>query len=102
MTDQWRTGLPDGPAFVLACVEDDRGRRTVIRASYARKYELVSNPESVDENCDYHEEQDEYYVPEGWYESNEFEEVNWHVEGAVVAWMPLPVLPGREELTDGK
>ena len=101
MTDQWRTGLPDGPDFVLACVESD-GRRTVIRASYARKYELVSNPESVDENCDYHEEQDEYYVPEGWYESNEFEEVNWHVEGAVVAWMPLPVPPGEEELTDGK
>lgn len=98
MTDQWRTGLPDGPAFVLACVEDDRGRRTVIRASYARKYELVSNPESVDENCDYHEEQDEYYVPEGWYESNEFEEVNWHVEGAVVAWMPLPVPPGADEV----
>jgi hypothetical protein len=93
----WRDGVPDGPDFVLACVESDRGRRAVIRASYARQYELVSSPESIDEHCDYHEEQDEYFVPEGWYESNEFEEINWRVEGEVIGWMPLPSPPAKIE-----
>ena len=102
----WRTGLPGGPDFVLACVGDDRGRRTVIRASYARKFELVANPEYVGEGADYHEEEDEYYCPEGWFESNEFEETHWRVEGLVVGWMPLPAPPctiegvGVEQIVD--
>ena len=93
----WRSGLPDGPDFVLACVEGERGRRFVIRASYVRQYELVSDGESLYENCDYHEDNDEYYCPEGWYESNEFEEVNWHVEGAIIGWMPLPEPIGEQK-----
>jgi hypothetical protein len=78
----WRDGVPDGPDFVLACVESDRGRRTVIRASYARQYVLVSHLVYVDENCDYHEEKDEYYVPEGWYEPGFARQAKLFEEGA--------------------
>jgi hypothetical protein len=95
----WRDGVPDGPDFVLACVKVDK-RTVVLRASYVRQYELVSDSESIDEHCDYHEEQDEYFVPEGWYESNEFEEINWRVQGEVIGWMPLPSPPAKIEGVD--
>lgn len=36
---EWQTGVPDNSDFVLACVREDN-RRIVIRASYARRFEL--------------------------------------------------------------
>lgn len=38
---------------------------------------------------------DEAYLPEGWYESNEHEDTHWHVSGdfEITHWMPLPAPP---------
>lgn len=85
----WQPGVPPSPEPVLACVEDERGNRTVIRAMYARKFELTANLDACEE-ADYHEERDEFYCPEGWFECNAFEETHWTVEGTVLGWMPLP------------
>lgn len=104
---EWRTGVPDNPDFVLACVREDT-RRFVIRASYARRFELAASNDWYYEgedgtNCpEYNEDEDEYYCPEGWYESNEYEEINWYVHGEVIAWMPLPELPPLTEVEDSK
>jgi hypothetical protein len=41
----------------------------------------------------YNEELDEYFCEAGWYESNEFEETHWRIEGDVTHWMDLPEPP---------
>ena len=42
---------------------------------------------------EYDEATDEMWWPEGWYETNAFEETHWFVDGAVTHWMPLPAPP---------
>ena len=63
----------------------------VIRVHYAPRFTLESGCE--DDCYEYNEDDDEYFLQEGWYECNEFEETNWHVEGEVTHWMPLPEPP---------
>ena len=83
------TGVP-----VLAFGINSRGEWRTIRAFYAEKYTLEGNG---DDYMDYDEDQDLYFIPEGWYEKNEFEDVNWYVDFDVTHWMPLPPPP---KLTD--
>jgi hypothetical protein len=46
-----------------------------------------------DEDGEYDEERDAYFVKPGWYETNEYEEVHWAVHDPVTHWMPLPEPP---------
>ena len=69
--------------------------RYICIAYHVNQYEMRSN-EDWDEGCDeYREEDDEYYVLEGWYERIH----NWDDYGAVkiydlaLMWRPLPELP---------
>ena len=42
---------------------------------------------------DYNEEQDENYIPEGWYEfttQGNGDLMDWYIDAEVIAWMPLP------------
>lgn len=86
------SALPESGAFVLAVVVTGK-RRSIVRAIYARKFELTNMLD--DEGGEYDEETDEYYCEPGWYECNAFEEVHWAVDGIVTHWMPLPPLPGE-------
>jgi len=87
--------LPESGKFVLANVDE---LSTPIRAFYAA-------PNSVEGSCEdeisiFDEEADCYWLPVGWYETNEYEEVSWFVHGKVTHWMPLPEPPaiaGNEE-----
>jgi hypothetical protein len=80
--------LPESERFVLANVEK---LSLPIRAFYAA-------PSSVEGSCEdeisiFDEVADCYWLPAGWYETNEYEEVNWFVHGKVTHWMPLPKAP---------
>ena len=87
--------LPKSGKFVLANVDE---LSTPIRAFYAA-------PNSVEGSCEdeisiFDEEADCYWLPVGWYETNEYEEVSWFVHGKVTHWMPLPEPPaivGKKE-----
>ena len=42
---------------------------------------------------EYDEATDQTYWPEGWYETNAYEETHWLVDGHVTHWMSLPDAP---------
>jgi len=85
--------MPEYGVPVLVFVQGVYGNKTRrLRASYAAKH-TQEQSELADGDADYDEATDEYYCPEGWYETNEFEEVHWRVEGEVTHWMPLPEPP---------
>ena len=92
--------LPDNRVDVLICYREwqqyaKRYVYTIVNGWYARKYSVKENVFSEWEaDCDYKEDEDEFYIQEGWYEfttqgNGDF--MNWYIGGAeVVAWMPLP------------
>ena len=88
--------LPESGKFVLANVEKIS---LPIRAFYTA-------PNSVEGNCEdeisiFDEEADCYWLPAGWYETNEYEEVSWFVHGKVTHWMPLPEPPAIVSKKEG-
>ena len=82
--------LPDAGQYVLVYV-NDANRVARIRAFYAPKHTMEQNGDS--DWIDYSEEKDEYFLPEGWYEANDYEETHWHVTDTVTHWRPLPEPP---------
>ena len=98
-----KTALPKTEEKVLITCEhlDIYGKphRYVCKAFHVDRYTMRSDVDWWDEGCDeYREEDDQYYVLEGWYEYIH----NWGnyssvriTEDKVVAWMPLPT-PYRE------
>lgn len=85
--------LPEKDQIVIATYLNQWGKRRRVRAVYIRQYEEEeSGPD--DESCvEYCEEQDEWYIKEGWYELID----NWDtyssvviVEGKVDHWLPMP------------
>ena len=86
--------MPKSGEPVLVFVQGVYGNKTRrLRACYAAKYTLVQSELANDDNADYDEGTDEHYCAEGWYETNEFEEVHWRIDGEVTHWMPLPEPP---------
>lgn len=85
--------LPESGVPVLIASRNSAGNPRRLRAIYATPLTLPLHVDCADERADYDEETDEYYCPVGWYENNEYDEVNWRVEGEVTHWMPLPDLP---------
>ena len=79
---------------VLVYYKNNNGKGRIIRARYVEKYTEEETGES-DLQCDYSEEKDCYYWPEGWYEEIE----NYEEYGSVkfkqniTHWMPLPAAP---------
>lgn len=69
------------------------GRKRRLRARWLPKHFEEDDNNSFEGDCDYDEEKDKYYWPEGWYESNEFEDTNWRIDFKITHWMPLPNYP---------
>jgi hypothetical protein len=85
--------LPKPGMPVLVFVQNVYGDKTRrLRAQYAAKFTLEQSSED-DTDPDYDEKTDQYYCKPGWYETNEFDEVHWRIEGDVTHWMPLPDPP---------
>jgi len=83
--------LPEADVPVLAYFINEYGKTRRIRAFYAPRFTVTTG---VDNDWyEFKDGDDEAYLPEGWYESNEFEDTHWHVTDKVTHWMPLPELP---------
>lgn len=89
--------MPDSGNIVIICVEyknnSDQVIRRILRAMWAAKFSFEAHEDSAESWCEYSEESDCYYCPEGWYEQNHAEEINWQIQGTVTHWMPLPESP---------
>ncbi len=91
---RWRSvgeELPEANVAVLVFAKGAGEYQVVLRAYYAPKFTVEDDNQY--EAAEYCEEKDEYFLCEGWYEYNEFDEVNWMVCESVTHWQPLPELP---------
>ena len=86
---------PEKDQIVLATYLGQYGKRRCVRAVYIRQYEEEAG-EDYELCVEYREEQDEWYLKEGWYELID----NWNtyfivgnVEGVVDYWLPIPPVP---------
>ena len=67
--------------------------RHVVRVVWIPKFFKVEECD-YEGDADYHEEKDEYYWPEGWYEWSQEAEINYRlVDDKITHWMHLPELP---------
>ena len=95
--------LPESGAHVLICCEMRRyggeiAGKYVCDGYYAEANKIIAGGFPDECNCEYSEEDDEYYLCEGWYEVVK----NWDdfnsvaVEDFVTHWMPMPEQPKGE------
>ena len=85
--------MPEASVSVMAFVPSfcGGGKSRRIRAQYAPPKTLEQNYYA--EGGEYDEATDTYYCKEGWYETNEYEDIHWGVTDEVTHWMPLPNPP---------
>ena len=92
--------LPESGVHVLLCCEMHRyggeiAGKYVCDGYYAEANKIVAGGFPDECDCKYSEEDDEYYLCEGWYEViknwDDFNSVT--VEDFVTHWMPLPLAP---------
>ena len=67
------------------------GKKQPIRAMWVPAKTLEASGDG--DFGEYDEATDEMWWPEGWYETNAYEETHWLVDGPVTHWMPLPAAP---------
>ena len=95
--------LPENGVHVLLCCEMHRyggeiAGKYICDGYYAEANKIIAGGFPDDCDCEYSEEDDEYYLCEGWYEVIK----NWDdynsvtVEDFVTHWMPLPQPPKGE------
>ena len=95
--------LPESGVHVLICCEMRRyggeiAGKYVCDGYYAEANKIIAGGFPDECNCEYSEEDDEYYLCEGWYEVVK----NWDdfnsvaVEDFVTHWMPMPKPPKGE------
>lgn len=91
--------LPENRVCVIVCFREWRQYQkryvySIVVGWYARKHSVCENEFSDWEaDCDYDEDEDEFYIHEGWYEfttQGNADLMNWYINAEVVAWMPLP------------
>lgn len=65
---EWKD-IKDAPSrrTILISFKNELGKVRVVKAFYAGKFEVLDVLDGM-EFCDYHEESDQYFWPEGWYE----------------------------------
>ena len=83
--------LPDAMLRVLVVVRNAK-MRTITRAYYVPAHTVCGDTYEGDD-VEYDETTDDYYWPEGWYESVLEAEIDFRLSGTVTHWMPLPNLP---------
>lgn len=94
------SGLPPHGRNVVATYINRLGNRRTIIAHYIERWTEESFSDENEDNDEYSEELDIYYLKEGWYENLD----NWDYssiivhEGEITHWMPLPGSP--DELID--
>ena len=94
VTDQ----MPEHGETVLVCYTTHHGGKPVIVVG--RYFERFKEEARTDEDhYEYREEDDSYYVVEGWYEQqrnwDDYASIFIH-EGAITHWAPLPETPKED------
>ena len=93
--------LPENGVHVLLCCEIHRyggeiAGKYVCDGYYAEANKIIAGGFPDECDCEYSEEDDEYYLCEGWYEviknCDDYNSVT--VEDLVTHWMPLPSTEG--------
>lgn len=88
--------MPPSGKNVLVFYKNSSGKGRIVKAFYAERFSIESNPES-DNNDEYMEEHDCYYLREGWYECvdnwEEFSSITLEPENKPTHWMELPKRP---------
>lgn len=86
--------MPPVSRGVLAFYKNALGNGRIIRAEWIPAKTIVADTD--DQQSEYDEATDEFYVPQGWYEKIS----NWDDyssvfvgEGTITHWMPLPAPP---------
>jgi hypothetical protein len=87
--------LPEAGVNVTAYGENSYMKERTMRAFYAPKFTIEDDNEY--EAAEYCEESDQYFLKEGWYETNEHEDVHWMIEFPITFWQPLPPAPFSKE-----
>lgn len=93
--------MPECEKPVLVAVKNYRGNIFITKGMHEDGKMIPANSiwswDEWDEFCVYDEEIDEYYIPEGWFECNEFIEQCGVIDQKVTHWMPLPEPPKEED-----
>lgn len=100
--------MPESGKHVLVCCEihplNPNGmskKRYICDGYYAAEHSIADDCRDYDfcDAYDYDEEEDEYYLKEGWYEviKNWDEYSSVVIEDFVTYWMPLPELPKEDD-----
>lgn len=87
--------MPKSNVPVLAFYRNALGNGRIVRAQWAARFTLPQ-----DQDTDWYEYKDEDdadggtpFCPEGWYETNEYEDVHWRITDGVTHWQALPSPP---------
>ena len=95
--------LPETEKKVLVNLHNTYGKDVILMASHIGYHERTSEDygwREYEGDTEYDEENDCFWIPECWYESNYVEDnVNWIIgecEGEITHWTPLPE-PYKEE-----
>lgn len=67
--------------------------KNILRAMFAKRFTEEVSPGGEEEATEYSKGLDGYFLIQGWYEHNEFDEVHWTIDNPVTHWMPLPAPP---------
>lgn len=91
-------GLPKARQRVLAFYTNDCGARRIEIACYTpprtvRAEDFLSDDYYGEGYDEYDEENDCFWVVEGWWEDSLEAEINWKIISPVTHWMPLPETP---------
>ena len=81
----------DGKPVLIHCISQLR-KPIVLRATWYPRFTEECGEDEF-EAGEYCEEKDEYFVREGWYEHNQYEEVHWNVSETVTHWAGIPLPP---------
>lgn len=84
--------LPKSNIPVIVCIEKENIQILII-ATYFSKFEKEVENLIDFYFHDYNEENDTWYLAEGWYEFNFYSEIDIYIEDKVTHWLQLPDKP---------
>lgn len=81
-----------GKIVLIHCITEQLKKPVILRAVWYDRFTEEAGDDEY-EAGEYCEEKDEYFVREGWYEFNQYEEVHWAVGEEVTHWAEIPLPP---------